>query len=58
MNFKEIFDKTTDKTKLDFLFAILEHNKKLKDEFTNYVETHGKSDKTPAYETFFSVKNK
>ena len=58
MNFKEIFDKTTDKTKLDFLFAILEHNEKLKDEFTNYVEIKGKSDKTPAYEMFVSVVKK
>ena len=55
MNFKEIFDNATDKTKLDFLFAILEHNEKLKDEFTNYVETQGKSDKTPVYEMFVSV---
>ncbi|MBE9510251.1 MAG: hypothetical protein IMY71_05180 [Bacteroidetes bacterium] len=55
MNFKEIFNKATDKTKLDFLFAILEHNKKLKDEFINYVETQGKSDKTPVYEMFVSV---
>jgi len=58
MNFKEIFDKATDKTKLDFLFAILEHNEKLKDEFTNYVETQGKSDKTPAYGMFVSVVKK
>ncbi len=58
MNFKEIFDKATDKTKLDFLFAILEHNEKLKDEFINYVETQGKSDKTPAYGMFVSaIKN-
>lgn len=55
MNFKEIFDKATDKTKLDFLFTILEHNEELKDEFTNYVETQGKSDKTPVYEMFVSV---
>lgn len=55
MNFKEIFDKTTDRTKLNFLFAILEHNKKLKNEFTNYVKTQGESDKTPVYEMFISV---
>lgn len=58
MNFKELFYKATDKTKLDFLFAILEHNEKLKDEFTNYVETKGKSDKTPAYEMFVSIVKK
>lgn len=58
MNFKELFDKTTDKTKLDFLFAILEHNEQLKDEFTNCVETLEKSDKTPAYEMFISVVKK
>jgi len=58
MNFKEIFDKATDKTKLDFLFAILEHNEKLKDEFANYVETQGESDKTPAYEMFVSIVKK
>lgn len=58
MNFKEIFDKATDKTKLDFLFAILEHNEKLRTEFLNYIQKKlQETDNQISYEDFKNLIN-
>jgi len=58
MNFKEIFDKATYKTKLDFLFAILEHNEKLRTEFLNYIQKElQETDNQISYEDFKNLIN-
>lgn len=58
MSFKEIFDKATDKTKLDFLFAILEHNEKLSTEFLNYIQKKlQETDNQISYEDFKNLIN-
>jgi len=58
MNFKEIFDKATDKTKLDFLFTILEHNEKLRTEFLNCIQKKlQETDNQISYEDFKNLIN-
>ncbi len=58
MNLKELFDKTTDKIKLDFLFDILEHNEKLRTEFLNYIQKElQETDNQISYEDFKNLIN-
>ena len=58
MNLKEIFDKATEKTKLDFLFDILENNEKLRTEFLNYIQKKlQEPDNQISYEDFKNLIN-
>ena len=40
MDFKSIFEKATEETKLKFLSAIIKYNKGLQQEFLNFTKQH------------------
>lgn len=52
MDFKEIYNNTSEQNKLKFLNAITKHNKKLQEEFVNFSKQEGTSDEHISLKSF------
>ncbi len=52
MNFKSLYNSTSDETKLKFLVAILIQNQELQNQFAKYVETGDDSNKNLSFQEF------
>ncbi len=52
MDFKEIFENTSEQIKLKFFDAIIKHNKKLQEEFVNFSNQNDKNNEQMSFKSF------
>lgn len=54
MDFEKTYENTPEHFKLKYLYALLQHNDKLKNEFLAFVASHDPQNHKPSYESFVS----